>query len=77
MSETVVKLSCEVLDVKDREFEITHAQRLLDTEKGMGVENWTLTDKKFMLKDGIIQRANNKPDKGTQGEGSSGEGSKA
>jgi hypothetical protein len=77
MSETTVKLSCEALKVKDREYAITHAQALLDKEKEMGVENWQLTDNKFMLKDGIIQRANNKPDKGTKGEGSADKGSQA
>ncbi len=75
MAETTVKLSSEA--AKDREFEISHAQRLLDLERKHGFSNWKLTDNKFMLKDGIIQRANNKPDKGTEGKGSVGEGSKA
>lgn len=77
MAETKVKLSCEVLDVKNREFEITHAQNLLDVEKKMGLSNWKLSDSKFMLTNGIIQRANNKPDKGAEGKSSTDKGAEA
>ena len=75
--ETIVKLSCKVLKEKNREFEITHAQNLLDLEKQMGVNNWELTDKNFMLNNGTIERANNQPDKGTEGESSVDKGSEA
>jgi hypothetical protein len=55
--ETTVKLSCQSLSVKDKLFEISHAQNLLDVEKRLGFQNWQLTDKNFTLKDGIIERA--------------------
>ena len=63
--------------MKEREYSITHAQDLLDLEKKMGVNNWKLTDSKFMLKNGIIQRANSGPDKGAKAEGAAGKGTEA
>jgi hypothetical protein len=62
--ETVVKLSCVALDMKDQEFPITHAQAVLDKEREMGVSNWKLTDDKFTLDNGTIQRKNTGADKG-------------
>ena len=55
MPETTVKMSCAVLNVKNQEYEITHAQDLINLEKKMGVDNWKLTDPQFTLENGIIK----------------------
>lgn len=68
MSETTVLLSCDVLDVKNKPFKISHAQKILDMEKKMNVENWKLTDKNFMLNNGTIERSNSGAGKGTKGQ---------
>lgn len=50
---TNVKLSCEPLGCKQKEFEITHAERLLAIPSNGG---WFLDDKDYELKDGNIVR---------------------
>ena len=76
MTETTVKLSCKVLDVKDRSFTISHAQSLLAKEKQMGVANWELTDSKFTLDNGIIKPTNTGANKESGSKGSSAQGNK-
>ncbi len=46
-----------------QKFEVEHAQNILALEERLGVKNWTLSDSNFELKDGIIERKNNKSDK--------------
>lgn len=51
----------------EREYDIQHAQRILDYERQKGLNNWELpTGKGFELQDGIIKRANKRADKGSQ-----------
>lgn len=58
---TTVALKCDALDVKGREFEITHAERLLTMKPNGG---WELADDNYELKDGnIVRRNKGKADK--------------
>lgn len=52
---TFVLLQCKALG--NREFEISHAERLLNMANNGG---WELADKNYELKDGIIVRRNTK-----------------
>lgn len=74
--ETTVKLSCEALGIKEQVYPIQHAQDLLDIESKMGVNNWKLTDSKFKLNNGKIERSNSGPDQGAGSQEPSGQGEK-
>lgn len=55
---TIVKLSCDSLGCVQREFEVSHAERLLAIPNNGG---WYLDDKDYELKDGdIIRRVKKK-----------------
>ena len=57
---TNVKLSCEQIGCKQKEFEVTHAERLLAMPNNGG---WYLDDEDYALKDGnIIRRIKDKAD---------------
>lgn len=61
---TTVILRCKALG--NREFEISHAERLLSMAKNGG---WELADKEYEYKDGIIVRRNSKKNIGAKEEG--------
>lgn len=65
-TESKVLLYSKILD-EERSFDITHAQRVLDSRKTMPASDWELKDPKYTVKDGIIQLAdtgtNQKPAK--------------
>lgn len=48
---------------QEHEFSIEHANALLNYEKQLGLQNWTLEDKNFELKDGLIKRKNSRANK--------------
>ena len=58
---TTVLLRCEAIGAK--EFEISHAERLLNLKKNGG---WELSDKEFVFENGTINRANKGTDKGAK-----------
>lgn len=60
---TIVKLKHKD---QEQEFLIEHANALLNYEKQLGLQNWTLDDKNFELKDGLIKRKNNRANKESQ-----------
>lgn len=60
---TTILLRCKALG--DREFEISHAERLLNMPKNGG---WELADKNYELKDGNLVRRNTNKGKGSQEE---------
>lgn len=57
---TLVALECKALGV--REFEISHAERILNMKPNGG---WELADKNFNFKNGIIERNTKKTNDGT------------
>lgn len=52
---TKVKL---VYGDSEQEFEIAHAERLLNYEAQLGLSNWALKDEKFNFENGIIKSKN-------------------
>lgn len=56
-TESKVLLYSKILD-EERSFDITHAQKVLDSRKTMPASDWELKDSKYTVKDGIIQLAN-------------------
>lgn len=58
--ETIVTLTC---GDKDRDFVIDKAESLLRYEAQIKLSNWKLTDDKYIFEDGVIKRANSKPNK--------------
>lgn len=50
---TIVKLSCVAIGVEQREFEVSHAERLLSIRNNGG---WYLDDKEFKFDNGNIVR---------------------
>lgn len=50
---TIVRLSCEAIGVKQREFEISHAERLMNIPKNGG---WVIDDEDYELDNGNIVR---------------------
>ena len=73
MEATTVKLKCD--DLGEKEFEFSHAQRILDIQTQKKRKNgWELSDNKFELKDGIIKLRNTKPPKKAEEQGVVGEG---
>ena len=54
---TIVKLSCASINCDKKEFEVSHAERLLNMANNGG---WFLDDEDFELKDGNILRRNKK-----------------
>lgn len=60
---TTILLRCKALG--DREFEISHAERLLNMANNGG---WELADKNYELKDGNLVRRNTNKGKGAKEE---------
>lgn len=60
---TTVKLSCEQINCKKREFEVTHAERILALQQNGG---WYLDDEDYELKDGYIIRRHKEKVDGAQ-----------
>ena len=58
-----VKLSCESINCDKKEFEVTHAERLLNMVNNGG---WFLDDEDYEVKDGNILRRIKKENNGTQ-----------
>jgi hypothetical protein len=57
---TIVTLVC---DGVDRDFVIDKAESLLRYEAQIKLSNWKLKDDKYIFEDGVIKRANSKPNK--------------
>jgi hypothetical protein len=62
MSDTIVKLRSKSLD-ETREFDIAHAERILQYQDKYPPKDWELNDTNFVYNDGTIKRAGNKADK--------------
>lgn len=58
--ETIVTLTC---GDQNRDFVIDKAESLLRYEAQIKLSNWKLTDDKYIFEDGVIKRANSKPNK--------------
>jgi hypothetical protein len=63
---TIVTLECNGVD---RDFVIDKAESLLRYEAQIRLSNWKLKDDKYIFEDGVIKRANSKPNqKSTESE---------
>lgn len=61
---TKVKLDCKVLHVEGQEFDITHAERLLQYQQQHRLDHWQLSPKqKFEFKNGVISPTGTGADK--------------
>jgi hypothetical protein len=57
---TTITLTC---DGKDRDFVIDKAESLLRYEAQIKLSNWKIKDDKYIFEDGVIKRADSKPNK--------------
>jgi hypothetical protein len=62
MDDTKVKLKSKSLN-ETREFDIAHAESILQYQDKYPPKDWELNDVNFVYIDGTIKRANNKADK--------------
>jgi hypothetical protein len=62
MGDTTVKLKSKSLD-ETREFDIAHAESILQYQDKYPPKDWELNDTNFVYTDGTIKRSSNKADK--------------